>query len=345
MPRLISVATAVPEFEITQDRVLAVLAQARGEELPSRLAAVLGNSGIDQRYIACEPDYYLKPRSWTDRANIYERTGTHLAQKVVEQALDKSGLNAADIDAILFVSTTGTMTPSIPSQLIATMGFQTSTQTIPIFGYGCAGGVLGLRLANDLAAANGGQNVLLLSLELCSLAYDYSQFDKKNMIATALFADGCAAAILSGRSELSGRPSFRAFSQKTWPGTRDMMGWEIGETGFDLVLARDIPRFVQRDFVPFCDQFLDGQGLNKSDLGEPACHPGGGRVVDALEEYFQPEISTIPATRDILKHYGNMSSPTVLFVLDRLLQNPVSKPILLTALGPGFTAALGILEP
>ncbi len=345
MPALMSIATAVPDHRITQADVLAVLAKARGSALPARLEQILGNSGIEQRYLACEADYYLQPRSWTGRAAIYDQVGTRLAHKAAGDALDKAAFAPSDIDAIVLISTTGTMTPSLPSRMIEAMGFDNSTQTIPVFGYGCAGSVLGLRLANDLAAANGGQNVLLISLELCSLSYDYSQFDKKNMIATALFADGCAAAVISGKPEPVGAPSFRAFDQKTWPGTRDMMGWDIGTTGFDLVLARDIPTFVTRDFAPFCDAFLKAQGLETSDLSEPACHPGGGRVVEALEAYFAPELAGIPATREILRQHGNMSSPTVLFVLEQLLGQKPDKPILLTALGPGFTAALGILDP
>lgn len=345
MSKLISIATALPDHPVTQDEVLAVLAKARGAALPARLKQILGNSGIDQRYLACEPDYYLQQRSWSKRAQIYADVGQRLAEQAATSALEKATLRPVDIDAIVMISTTGTMTPSIPSRMIEAMDFRQSVQTIPVFGYGCAGGVLGLRLANDLARSNGGQNVLLISLELCSLSYDYSQFDKKNMIATALFADGCAAAVLAGKSGNDGKPSFGAFDQKTWPDTRDMMGWDIGETGFDLVLARDIPSFVAKDFAPFCDAFLQEQGLLKSGISEPACHPGGGRVVEALEDYFAPDLSGIPATREVLKDHGNMSSPTVLFVLDRLLQDNPTKPILLTALGPGFTSAVGILEP
>ena len=345
MPGLMSIASAVPEHRITQAEVLAILSRARGSSLPARLAKVLGNSGIDQRYLACAPDYYLRPRSWTDRAKIYERVGTSLVEKVTTDALKKAHMTAGEIDTIVLVSTTGTMTPSIPSQMIAAMGFDRSTHSIPVFGYGCAGGVLGLKLANDLAAANGGQNILLLSLELCSLAYDYSQFDKKNMVATALFADGCAAAVISGHANRIGRPTFRSFDQHTWPDTRDMMGWEIGETGFDLVLARNIPLFVANDFAPVCDAFLAHNNIAKTDLGEPACHPGGGRVVDALESYFGADGSDIPVTRETLRQFGNMSSPTILFVLEELLRNGPQKPILLTALGPGFTAALGLIDP
>ncbi len=345
MSKLKSIATALPDHKISQEDVLAVLAKARGSALPARLKQILGNSGIDHRYIARDPDYYLEQRSWPERARIYDEVGRALAERSASAALEKAALKPADIDSIVMISTTGTMTPSIPSRLIETMGFRQSVQTIPVFGYGCAGGILGIRLANDLADANDGQNVLLISLELCSLSYDYSQFDKKNMIATALFADGCAAAVLTGKTGQSEGPCFRAFDQKTWPDTRDMMGWDIGDTGFDLVLARDIPTFVAKDFTPFCDGFLDEQGLEKSQMSEPACHPGGGRVVEALEDYFAPELSGIPATREILRDHGNMSSPTVLFVLENLLRDKPQKPVLMTALGPGFTSVLGILDP
>jgi len=345
MSQLKSIATALPDHRISQDDVLAVLAKARGTALPARLEQILGNSGIDQRYLAREPDFYLEPRSWPERARIYGEVGGELAMRAAKDALDKAALTPGDIDAIVMVSTTGTMTPSIPSRMIEAMGFDPSTQTVPVFGHGCAGGVLGLRLADDLAQVNGGQNVLMIALELCSLSYDYSQFDKKNMIAVALFADGCAAAVVSGKEGADNLPAFRAFDQKTWPDTRDMMGWEIGQTGFDLVLARDIPSFVTQDFAPFCDAFLAAQALTKSDLSEPACHPGGGRVVDALEDYFAPEHPGIPATRDVLRRHGNMSSPTVLFVLEHILENQPTKPVLLSALGPGFTAVLGVLDP
>ncbi|PIX67056.1 MAG: chalcone synthase, partial [Sphingomonadales bacterium CG_4_10_14_3_um_filter_58_15] len=139
MSALIAIATAVPDHRITQAEVLSVLAKARGSALPARLEQILGNSGIDQRYLACDADYYLKPRSWADRAAIYDQVGRRLAHKATGDALDKASLLPSDIDAIVLISTTGTMTPSIPSRMIEAMGFDPSTQTIPVFGYGCAG--------------------------------------------------------------------------------------------------------------------------------------------------------------------------------------------------------------
>jgi alkylresorcinol/alkylpyrone synthase len=338
-PRLLALGIAAPPHLITQAQVLEILAQAKGKALPPRMAEILGNTGIQQRYIAMPPEYYFGARSWADRAAIYERTSAVLFQAAAGQALERAGLTAADIGQIVFVSTTGTMTPSLPSRMIAAMGFAPDTRCVPLFGYGCAGGVIGLGIAADLFRASPDKPVLLVSLELCSIAYDHARMDKKDMVALALFADGCAAAVIgAGRG-----PQLAAFASHVWPDTLEMMGWEIGDTGFDLVLARDIPLFVTSDFAPVCDAFLEQQGLAKSEMAEPACHPGGGRVVDALAAYLGDDLAT---TRGVLRQYGNMSSPTILFVLEALLAaGPMTKPTLMTALGPGFVGAMGLLRP
>ena len=334
-----SLGTAVPQHRITQADVLAILAQAKGQALPSRMAEILGNTGISQRHIAIPPEYYFDARSWAKRAGVYEVVAAQIFEAAAMQALARANLQAADIGQIVFVSTTGTMTPSLPSQMIAKMGFAPDTRCVPLFGYGCAGGVIGLGVAADLYRASPDKQVLLVSLELCSLAYDHARMDKKDMVALALFADGCAAAVIGAGAG----PQLNTFASHVWPGTLDMMGWQIGDTGFDLVLARDIPVFVNSHFAPVCDAFLAQQGLTKSGMAEPACHPGGGRVVDALSDYLGDDLA---ATRTVLRDHGNMSSPTVLFVLEALLAaGPIVKPTLLTALGPGFVGAMGLLNP
>lgn len=337
--KLLSIGTAVPPHRITQDDVLSVLAQAKGQALPPRIAQILGNTGITQRHIAMPPEYYFAARSWAGRAQIYEDAAAQMFESAADRALDGAGLNASDIGQIVFVSTTGTMTPSLPSRMVAKMGFAPDTRCVPLFGYGCAGGVIGLGVAADLYRACPDKPVLLVSLELCSLAYDHARMDKKDMVALALFADGCAAAVI-GAGE---GPQVGAFASHIWPDSLDMMGWEIGDTGFDLVLARDIPVFVNSHFAPVCDSFMAHHGLSTANMAEPACHPGGGRVVDALAEYFGNDL---PSTRAVLRDHGNMSSPTVLFVLEALIAaGPIEKPTLLTALGPGFVGAMGMVHP
>jgi alkylresorcinol/alkylpyrone synthase len=339
VPSLLSLGTALPQHPITQTEVLSILSRAKGRALPPRMAEILTNTGIEQRYIAMPPEYYFGARSWPDRAQTYARVAMELFAKAVQQALDRARLRPADIGQIVCVSTTGTMTPSLPNRMIEQMGFAADTRVVPLFGYGCAGGVIGLGVAADLWRAAPEKPVLLVSVELCSAAYDHARMDKKDMVATALFADGCAAAII-GAGE---GPMLSAFAQNTWPDTLDMMGWEIGDTGFDLVLARDIPAFIGSSFAPVCEAFLAVQGLRKDDIAEPVCHPGGGRVVDALSDYFGHDL---PATRRVLAAHGNMSSPTVLFVLEEILrQGPLKGPTILTALGPGFVGAMGLMQP
>lgn len=338
-PSLLAIGTAVPGHRVTQAEVLEILERVKGRALPPRMAEILGNTGIESRYIAMPPEYYFGERSWSDRAGIYERISMELFERAALQALDKAQLTPKDIGQIVCVSTTGTMTPSLPSRMIEKMGFATGTRVIPLFGYGCAGGVIGLGVAADLWRASPEKPILLVSVELCSLAYDHARMDKKDMVATALFADGCAAAVIGAGNG----PLLRDFAQNIWPDTTAMMGWNIGETGFELVLARDIPKFVKTHFAPVCDAFLKGHDLAMADLAEPACHPGGGRVVDAFADYFGNDLL---ATRKILAAHGNMSAPTALFVLGALLdQGPLAGPTLLTALGPGFVGAIGLLMP
>ena len=344
MAYLLSIGTAVPDTVLHQSEVMAILENGRGSPMPGRMEAILANTGIDRRHIARPVDFYMQPRSWPERALVYEQVGSDLFRRAALEALEASALAAADIDQIAFVSTTGTMTPSLPSRMIAEMGFRPEIRCVPLFGYGCAGGVVGLSVAADLTPP--GTRTLFVALELCSLAYDHQRMDKKDIVAASLFADGCAAAVIAGDGPGT---AIGAFVQRTWPDTIDMMGWQIGDTGFDLVLAKNIPAFVEQEFAPMCDAFLAERGLSLDDLGEPACHPGGGRVVDALADYFEAghadKASTLPATRAILRDYGNMSSPTMLFVLQRLLAERRDRPFLVTALGPGFTGAIGVLTP
>lgn len=338
-PRLLSLGTALPPHVISQAQVLEILAQAKGKALPPRMADILGNTGIQQRNIAMPTEYYFGPRSWADRALVYADAAALMFEGAATQALARANLTPSDIGQIVFVSTTGTMTPSLPSRMLTAMGFASDTRCVPLFGYGCAGGVIGLGVAADLFRGAPEQPVLLVSLELCSIAYDHARLDKKDMVALALFADGCAAAVIGAGDG----PQLACFASHVWPDTLDMMGWEIGDTGFDLVLARDIPVFVNSHFAPVCDAFIAQQGLEKSDMAEPACHPGGGRVVDALADYLGDDLTM---TRAVLREHGNMSSPTVLFVLEALLAaGPMTKPTLLTALGPGFVGAMGLIKP
>lgn len=341
IPRIQSIATAVPAFSVTQHEVRDHIASALPAGLPPRIAAIYDTTGVNKRYIIQSPQDYMSPPDFPARNAVYLAAGQQLLETVATDALTKAGLAPEQIDAIVCVSSTGIATPSIASQMLAPMGFRSDVLTVPLFGYGCAGGVLGLQVAGDLVRADPSRRVLLLTLELCSLAFRFGDLTKKAIIASTLFADGASAIVLRGSGD---GPALGLFAQHTWPSTRAMMGWDVDAMGLGLILSRDLPSFVRDHFAPVVDGFLDRAGLAKADLAEPACHPGGRKVVDALEDYFCDLPGGLTATRAVLADYGNMSSPTVHFVLERILAQGGSGPLLLTALGPGFTGAMGVIE-
>lgn len=340
-PRIQSIATAVPPFVITQPQVRDFVSSALERGLPPRIAAIYDSTGVNARSIVQPPEAYLAAPDFGERNALYLAAGQQLLEDVAGAALAKAGLAADQIDAIICVSSTGIATPSIASQMLSPMGFRSDAMCLPLFGYGCAGGVLGLQVAGDMVRADPARRVLLLTLELCSLAFRFGDLTKKAIIASTLFADGASAVVLSAAGD---GPALGHFAQHTWADSRAMMGWDVDTLGLGLILSRDLPAFVRDHFAPVVDRFLDSAGLAKASLTEPACHPGGRKVIDALEAYFDHLPGGLEMTREVLADHGNMSSPTVHFVLERILARGDSGPLLLTALGPGFTGAMGVLH-
>ncbi|MEO1044774.1 MAG: type III polyketide synthase [Pseudomonadota bacterium] len=339
-----SIATAVPEHRITQDEVVSRMSQRMPGGMPAKIEQVYAGAGIATRHIARPADAYMAPAHWPERNAIYLEEAEKLMARLAADALAEAEMTADMVDIIVCVSSTGIATPSIPTQMLKNHGFRDDIETVPLFGYGCAGGILGLQVARDLACARPDTIILLLCVELCSLAFRMGDFSKKGLVSTALFADGGSAMVISANGY---GPRIGASVQKTWPDTRDMMGWDIDEAGLGLILARDIPSFVTREFAPIIDDFLDREGLERTGLRQPACHPGGRKVIEALERYFDHLDTGLCATRKVLNDYGNMSSPTVHFILKQLLESEPGedRPLLMTALGPGFTGAIGLIHP
>jgi alkylresorcinol/alkylpyrone synthase len=215
-------------------------------------------------------------------------------------------------------------------------------QRLPVFGLGCAGGVTGLARAAALARAIPGSKVLLLVVELCGLTFRAQDLSKSNIIATALFGDGAAALLLSTQGA---GPRVEAWGEYTWPQSLDIMGWDIKDDGLGVLFSRDIPTLVRDELRQAADRFLALHGLNRLALAGYICHPGGAKVLDALEDAFELPHGALAHARATLRDYGNMSAVTVLFVLERLLaQRPRAGRYLMSALGPGFTASFALVE-
>jgi alkylresorcinol/alkylpyrone synthase len=342
-PRLLALATAVPPVRMDQPEVSALaprLFDRAGAEI-DRLMPAYGNAGITTRYSCVPLDWYLEPHGWKERAALFSRHAVSLMAEASERCLERADIGVEDVDSLVAVSTTGIATPSLDALLMERLPFRRNVKRLPIFGLGCAGGVLGLARAAALARAEPGSRVLLLVTELCALTFRHGDISKSNVIASALFGDGAAAALVSTAGD---GPRFGPGGEHTWPGTLDVMGWHIEEDGFGVLFSRDIPTLVRTQFVEAAHEFLARHGLDLDDIDQLCCHPGGAKVLDALEECFGLAPGAMIDARAILRDYGNMSAATVLFVLERMLKAARPGRQLLSALGPGFTAAFQLLE-
>ncbi len=343
---LLSLATATPPHTLLQDDVLAfsrTLFADRYREF-ERLAPVFANAGIRQRQAVRPMDWYAQERGWPQRTAAYLEAADALFVDCAQRALAEAGLTAAAVDTVVTVSSTGIATPSLEARVFGRMGFRSDVARVPVFGLGCAGGVSGLSLAARLAVAEPGSVVLLVTVELCTLAFRLDELTPANMVATALFGDGAAACVLSAGPR--GLGTVEAFGEHTWPDTLDIMGWNVDPLGFGVIFARAIPPFATEHLGPAIRGILARQGLSSADVDRYVCHPGGAKVIAALEETLALPMGALDHERAVLADHGNMSAPTVLFVLKRLLAAKTSGRMLLTSLGPGFTAScLSLILP
>lgn len=343
-PRLRSLATAVPPHALAQEEVIARAARllpGYDEESLARLMPVYENAGVRTRYSCVPPEWYEASHGWAEKNRLYLEHALALGERSAREAMARAGVRPDEVDALVSVSTTGIATPSLDAVLAERLGLRPELERLPIFGLGCAGGVLGLARAATLARAQPGKVVLLLVVELCALTFRRDDRSKANVIATALFGDGAAAAVL--RSE-DGRPEVEHSGEYRWPDSLDVMGWQVEDDGLGVLFSRDIPSLVRSALREAAVDFLAARGLTPADVDGYVCHPGGARVMDALEEAFDLPAQALAESRDVLRDYGNMSAATVLFVLERVLSAGRCGRLLLVALGPGFTAAFATLR-
>ena len=221
------------------------------------------------------------------------------------------------------------------------MGFRDDVLRVPVFGRGCAGGVCGLTIAAQLAEARPGSTVLLVALELCTLAFRLDDFKVANLVATALFGDGAAACLL--RAGDGGVARIEGGAEHNWADTLDVMGWSVDPQGFGVILARAVPPFVEERFGPALDGMLERLGIARETVGRFVCHPGGTKVVAAIERALSLDEGALDHEREVLRECGNMSAPTVLFILERVMRAGLPERAVLTAMGPGFTASCASL--
>lgn len=346
-PRLAAIATAVPRHAATQGEARALVARMfHGSEAGSeRLLAVFDHSGIERRNLCMPLEWYTHEHTFEEQNTLYVEHALALGQQAAERALVRAGLTPRDLDHVVFVSTTGIATPSLDARLSLALRCRPECRRTPLWGLGCAGGVAGLARARDLALADRGARVLLVAVELCSLTFRLEDMDKRNLVATSLFADGAAAAVVTGAqaAHANGAASLELIGSHStlWPDTIGMMGWTVTGRGLHVVFSRDIPSFVRERVRPSLEGFLRDHGLSLEGTLHVAAHPGGAKVLEAYAEALGRPAAAFTHAREVLREYGNMSSPTCLFVLERQLASGEigpGEPVLVSALGPGFAA-------
>ncbi|MGE0063616.1 MAG: type III polyketide synthase [Xanthobacteraceae bacterium] len=344
MVAILGLATAVPPYALDQgdviERALRIYAPVV-ERFPN-LADVFVNAGIERRYSVRPIEWFDAPHDWRDRNDAYLDGASALFEVAARDALDRAKLTARDVDVVVTVSSTGVATPSLEARLAGRLGFRSDVMRVPVFGLGCAGGVSGLSVGARLARAAPGEVVLVVVVELCTLAFRADRSDKADVISSALFGDGAAAVVLRAGDDAEDRATLRVgrTAEHIWPDTLDIMGWSIDPAGFGVVLSRSLPRFVEQKLAAPARKFASTIVGN----GRYIFHPGGAKVLDAVQAALGLSNDAVADEREVLRRYGNMSAPTVLFVLERALRRGLDGPAVMAALGPGFTASFAALD-
>lgn len=343
--QLLALEATTPPHRVDRETVRALARSIYGSRIANYgvLERVFETSTVGERWLARPPEWYIGRHGWADRAAAFEQVATALLAAAAGRALAAAGIGADAVDQVLCVSTTGFATPSLDARLMAPLGLRADVRRTPVFGWGCAGGAIGLSRAAELARASPGQTVMLLVVELCSLAFR-PEPETVNVVGSALFGDGAAAAILRAGDGDAAAPSIGAAAEHTWPDSLDVMGWRIDDGGFGLQLRRDLPAFLGGRLRPAVDRFLDAQGLALSDIAGLVAHPGGPKVLDAVASALGLAASALDDSRAVLERYGNPSAAGILIVLRRALDRGARGRHLLLAMGPGFTAALALME-
>lgn len=344
-----SVGTAFPRFRYTQTEIAHALVERWGSRLaePRLLTRLHANCGVEHRAFVFPLEHYPTLKGFTQTNNAWIEAAVDLGQQAIEAALAPLALTPADISAIFFASVTGIASPTIDARLINRMPFPTHVKRTPIFGLGCVAGAAGIARASDYLRAFPSQIVLLLSVELCSLTWQDDDQSIANLISTGLFADGAAAVILGGEQTRLAGPRILATRSTFYRNTEHIMGWEIGDNGFTIVLSPDVPKLVTENLKGDVDRFLTENGLTQADIASWIFHSGGPKVLEAVEQSLSLDRDALAPSWKSLRDHGNLSATSVLTVLEDYLKIHPGQPgtySILAAMGPAFCLELVLLR-
>ncbi len=344
-----AVGKAFPPHYYDQGELLSALKAewAREHHNPARLDRLHRNVLVGGRHLALPIEEYDRLETWGQANDAWIRVAQDVGAAAVRDALERAGLGVGDVEALITVTVTGVATPSLDARLMNRLDLSPGVRRLPIFGLGCVAGAAGISRAADYVRAYPDHAAVLLSVELCSLTLQRHDLSIPNLIATGLFGDGAAAVVVTGDALPSSGPEVLATRSVFYPDTEQVMGWDVSERGFGIVLSADVPRMVTDNLRRDVDRFLADHGLSRDDIASWVCHPGGPKVLQAMEEALELDSDALAVTWRSLREVGNLSSTSVLLVLQETMAEhrpPPGSYGMITAMGPGFCSELVLLR-
>lgn len=348
-PHILSTSAALPPHYVDQETLLSAFRAQWAEKHfnVDRLEQLHRAVRVGGRHLALPLQRYMELDSFAKRNDAWITAAVDLGEQALKRALLRADLRPADVHHLYFVTVTGLATPSIDARLVNRMSLRTDLKRAPLFGLGCVAGAAGLARATDAVRPFPGQVAALLAVELCSLTLQRDDLSVANLIASGLFGDGAAAVLIGGGDRPGRGPRIVDTRSVFYPDTERVMGWDIVDSGFKVVLSPQVPQLVRERVRSDVDSFLASHGLARRDVRHWICHSGGPRVLEAFEEALELPRSALQRTWDSLQQVGNLSSASVLFVLNDLLDSAEARPGelgLLIAMGPGFCSELVLLR-
>lgn len=357
MPKIVSVSTYSPPYKLEQEDTEQLTRELFQHKMPrlERLLKVFANGEIESRNFCVSPEWYREEHRFEERNELYNELAVAYSVEAITRCLANEHflcepLATETIDAIIFVSSTGISTPSIDAKILNELPFSDDIVRLPIWGLGCAGGAAGISRAFDFCKAHPEARVLVVCVELCSLTFQRDDVSKSNLIGASLFADGASCVLVCGDGvnvrQTRAVPNIVATRSKWMPNSEDVMGWDVKDSGFHVVFSRSIPGIIETWLGPVIHEFLAEHLLVMDEISHFIAHPGGKKVLTAYEKALSIGEDDTAISREVLRRYGNMSSPTVHFVLEQFMQRQVELNSygLLVALGPGFSGEALLLQ-
>ncbi|MGH3275483.1 MAG: type III polyketide synthase [Streptosporangiaceae bacterium] len=351
MTQIGAVRCALPAYRYRQAEITQMVAEVSGVDPGRRalLERLHANAGVDTRYTVLPLSEYGHLDGIGPANDRYVEQATAVGEQAIASALSAAGVTAADVDLLIVTSVTGVAVPSLDARLIPLLGMRSDVKRIPIFGLGCVAGAAGLARLHDYLLAWPRHTAVLLAVELCSLTVPVASSTTPDLVVSGLFGDGAVALVARGAlvSTASG-PRVIATHSEVIPGTADVLGWRLGSAGFRIVLTAELASVVENHLGAGVRDFLAQHGLKIDDIMAWVCHPGGTKVIDAIQESLGLPGSALELTRRSLAEVGNMSSASVLHVLQQTIEDasrpPPGSAGLLIGLGPGVSIELVLLE-